>query len=449
MLQTRPQKLDPISVNLDPESSPSSSLEETASDDPPDGGKAWIVVLGSSLALFSTTGVINAYGFFQSYYTDVLLSQSSSTTISLIGALQICLVYAGGPITGKLFDAYGLKILLPLGSFLVVLSLMLISLCQQNRPYQFFLVQGVLSGIGNSMIFTPAVAVMGHWFKRRRAYALGIVVAGSSLGGVVYPIMLQQLKDRVGFPWAVRISGFVTLACLIIAGFTIRTRLPTHKDTIKLSQLVDLNGFRDLRYTLATMSSFLYFYALFIPYFYIEEYARFSGVPLSVSPYLLAIINGCGIPARIIPGFLGDRFGILQIMVPSTVFSGGIVLALWLPSRGSVPVILFSALYGLFSSSYVSMLPAYVAVITPVENFGARLGTMYFFVAVACLVGTPTAGAFVPSFTQEHFNHLIIFTGALLLLSAILLGLAHTTTWKRGHSDMPYIDTIVSLFCEY
>ena len=55
---------------------------------------------------------------------------------------------------------------------------------------------------------------------------------------------------------------------------------------------------------------FRYFYALFIPYFYIEEYAEFNGVTTSISPYLLAILNGCGIPARIIPGFLGDRFGV-------------------------------------------------------------------------------------------------------------------------------------------
>lgn len=53
-----------------------------------------------------------------------------------------------------------------------------------------------------------------------------------------------------------------------------------------------------------------YYYALFIPYFYIEEYARLRGVSSNISPYLLTIINGCGIPARIIPGLLGDRFGV-------------------------------------------------------------------------------------------------------------------------------------------
>ncbi|KAF8510787.1 monocarboxylate permease [Gautieria morchelliformis] len=432
-----PQPQVTNSRSIDPENSPGSSPKDALSTDPPDGGKGWIVVFGSALALFSTTGIINAYGFFQSFYMDVLLSSSSSTTISLIGAVQICLVYAGGPVTGKIFDAHGLNVLLPLGSFLVVLALMLVSLCQQNRPYQFFLVQGVLSGVGNCMIFTPSVAVVGHWFKRRRGYALGIIISGSSLGGVVYPIMLRLLQKKLGFAWAVRIAGFVTLACLIVAILTVKTRLPTDrsKNAITLTQLFDVHGFRDSRYTLATMASFLYFYALFIPYFYIEESAEFNGVPISLSPYLLAIINGCGIPARIIPGILGDRFGVLQMLIPSTIVSGALVLALWLPARGDAPIILFSALYGLFSSSFVSMLPAYIATITPVENFGARLGTLYFFVAIACLVGTPTAGAFIqPSFTQKRLDNLIVFTGVLLLMSAVLIGLAHIVSLRKQRS---------------
>ena len=102
------------------------------------------------------------------------------------------------------------------------------------------------------------MAVVGHWFKRRRGYALGIIIAGSSLGGVVYPVMLRQLQHRFGFPWAVRIAGFVTLACLVVAGLTVKTRLPTSsKKVFTLSKLFDLQGFRDIRYTLATLSAFL------------------------------------------------------------------------------------------------------------------------------------------------------------------------------------------------
>ena len=51
------------------------------------------------------------------------------------------------------------------------------------------------------------------------------------------------------------------------------------------------------------------FYALFIPYFYIQIYASFRGVPSNISSNLLAILNAMNIPSRILPGLLADRFG--------------------------------------------------------------------------------------------------------------------------------------------
>lgn len=49
---------------------------------------------------------------------------------------------------------------------------------------------------------------------------------------------------------------------------------------------------------------------------------------------------------------------------------------------------------------------------------------IYLFVAVATLVGTPTAGAFVLEFNQTNVNRLIIFTGILIIAGALTLGLA-------------------------
>lgn len=55
-IQTSAPQHAPTRQSVDPENNPDSSF-----DDPPDGGKGWIVVIGSALALFSTTGIINAY----------------------------------------------------------------------------------------------------------------------------------------------------------------------------------------------------------------------------------------------------------------------------------------------------------------------------------------------------------------------------------------------------
>ena len=104
--------------------------------------------------------------------------------------------------------------------------------------------------------FNPAVAVLGHWFRRRRAVAIGLTTGGSATGGVIFPIILQRLIPAVGFGWAVRIIAFILLGCLTVSCLTIRTRLPL-SGHISLRTAIDLGGWKDPRYTLATIGGFL------------------------------------------------------------------------------------------------------------------------------------------------------------------------------------------------
>jgi len=400
----------------------------------PEGGlEAWTVIFGASLSFFATFGFVNSYGVFQDYYQTTLLNKSSSSTISLIGAIQLFIMYGGGPVVGRLYDAYGTDVLIPVGSLITVFSLMMVSLAQENQPYQLFLSQGILFGIGISLIFNPALAVASHWFKRKRAYAIGIVAAGSALGGVVYPIMLQRLIPRVGFGWAVRIAAFLTLACLGVGCLTIRTRLPLSR-RVSLRGLIDLDGFRELDYVLTGIGSFLVFYALFTPYFYMELYADSQGVSSNIAAYLLPIINAWGVPSRVLPGMLADKFGALNVLVPCTLVCGIFVLGLWLTAHTAASIIVFSSIYGLCIGAFVSLLPAHVASISPIEKFGARLGSIYMLVAISTLVGTPTAGAFVKTTDQSHFNNLIVFTGVLIVVGGVLLALAGVAARRKRHS---------------
>ncbi|KAI0943342.1 hypothetical protein AcW1_002526 [Taiwanofungus camphoratus] len=290
------------------EGSQSQPLAPPESEFPEGGRKAWSVVFGSFLAFIASFGMVNAYGVFQDYYSTTLIPKSSSSTISLIGAIQLFFLYGAGPIVGKVYDAYGTSILIPLGSFLTVFSLMMVSLAQHDQPYQLFLAHGLLFGMGIACLFNPALAVIGHWFKRKRAYAIGIVASGSSVGGVFFPIMLQRLIASVGFPWAVRAAAFICLGCLTGSCLLIRTRLPPSRN-LSLRGLIDLDGFRDWKYVLAGIGAFLIFYAFWNPYFYIEIYADYQNVRHGLAIYLLPIINAFGLPSRIIPGILADRFG--------------------------------------------------------------------------------------------------------------------------------------------
>jgi hypothetical protein len=80
---------------------------------------------------------------------------------------------------------------------------------------------------------------------RLRATASSLAVTGSSAGGIVFPIILQRLFGSLGFGWAVRVSGFVTLACCLVAIVCCTTRLPPAK---RQGPLLDFTPFKDAKF---------------------------------------------------------------------------------------------------------------------------------------------------------------------------------------------------------
>lgn len=119
---------------------------------------------------------------FQAYYEQYALRSDSSSTISWIGSLQLCLFIGGAFLAGPLFDIGYLTPMLIFGTVLTVLGLMMTSICSQY--WQFLLAQGVCTGLGMSGLITPCVAVVPPYFSSKRALAMGIAATGSSLGQV-------------------------------------------------------------------------------------------------------------------------------------------------------------------------------------------------------------------------------------------------------------------------
>jgi MFS family permease len=131
--------------------------------------------------------------------------------------------------------------------------------------------------------------------------------------------------------------------------------------------------------------------------------------------YLIVFISTFG---RIIPGHLGDRYGVFNVMIVFTVISGILSLCLWLPAKGNASVIVFAALYGVASGTSLTIIAALVAQISDVRELGLRTGALYAVASFGALIGSPIGGAIV---THEHggFSGLKIFTGVTFLVGAV------------------------------
>lgn len=157
----------------------------------------------------------NSFGVFQEYYTSTYppTIASGATAISWIGTIQFCLCPLLGCISGPLFDAGYLKSLVCVGGGLYVLCLMMTSISREY--YQFLLAHGIGVGIGMGLIFSPSVSTLSHHFGRSRwrTLAYGCQATGSSLAGIIFPVLLRQLFPAVGFAWSMRICEY-KVTCL-------------------------------------------------------------------------------------------------------------------------------------------------------------------------------------------------------------------------------------------
>ena len=216
---------------------------------------AWLVVV-------TTWGYVNSFGAFQTYYTSAL--GEAQSTISWVGSVQLWVIFAMSAVSGRALDA-GLFIpTFALGSTIQLVGIFMNSL--SNNFWQLLLAQGFCTGLGSGLIFCPSMGLVTTYFSRNRGIAVAIVTTGNSFGGALYPIMVRQLLPSLGYPWTVRVIGFINLACLSMGLAFMRPRLPPRK----AGPLVEWAAFREVPYLCAVSGFTLVFGAMFFSYYYVS-----------------------------------------------------------------------------------------------------------------------------------------------------------------------------------
>ncbi|CAK7240762.1 MAG: hypothetical protein STHCBS139747_002209 [Sporothrix thermara] len=389
--------------------------------DVPDGGwRAWLLVFGAWCTSFCSFGWINSVGVFQEYYETGPLSTYSSSTVAWIPSLQIFFIMAMGPIIGRLFDSYGPRYIILVGTFMHVFGLMMASI--STSYYQLLLSQGVCSAIGVAAIFQPALNCIPGWFNKRRGAAYGIVSTGSSLGGVIYPIMVSRLIDSIGYGWAMRACAFLILGLLIIANLTIHSRFHAHpnfKPSGSLSRAQLIAPFVEPGFALLLLGMFFLTFGIFVPITYIPVSALATGhVSETLAQYTVSILNALSLFGRLLSGWASDKIGKYNSFIVSCYCAGIVVLALWIPGTSKSAVLAFAALFGFFSGAYISLIASLVAQVSPHKEIGYRTGLVFLVGSVPGLVTSPIAGAILAEHNNTNWVGVKVFSGVLLLVGS-------------------------------
>ncbi|KAH7867880.1 major facilitator superfamily domain-containing protein [Lentinula edodes] len=402
--------------------SPDGSLEQEQITE--EGFKAWCTVIGGFFAITAVFGYQNAFGVYQDVY--VRSGAASAQAVSWIGSTQIALMVALGLPAGKLLDLGYFKAMTIIGSIIYVFSIFMLSIAHTDKYYQLFLSQGLAAGIGAGLVYVPVLGVQTHhWRRRSRPVALGIVITGSSVGGIIFPIMLNNLiaNPNVGFAWAVRASAFVCLGLLVIANILMTTNPPPKNRKKTLTKFNVL--FTDVPYILGVIGAAVSDWGLFFPYFYLQLFAIDKGANPTFSFYLLAILNGSSIPGRIIPNILSHKFGVFNTVAFCTLACSVLTFGLLGVGNSVAALVIFAILYGFFSGGFISLLAPVVASLVQDESeIGIRLGLAYCISSLGILTGNPIAGALLG--TTFPWWRAILFSAVMLLVGLVLILVART-----------------------
>ena len=200
----------------------------------------------------------------------------------------------------------------------------------------------------------------------------------------------------------------------------------------KTRSLLDRAAFTEPPFTLFSLGEFFGFMGLYIPFFYITTFATANGVTNpTLAFYLLIILNASSIFGRIIPNFLADKTGPLNMLIPCSAISA-LLAFIWLGIKTEAGIIIFAILYGFFSGTFVSLPPTTVVSLSPSMGVvGTRMGMSFTFAGFGLLVGNPVAGAILG---RGDWKGLQAFCGATVVLALVCM-IAARLAKVRGASS--------------
>jgi MFS family permease len=299
--------------------------------------------------------------------------------------------------------------------------MMMTSLCTEY--WQVFLAQGLAIGLGSGCLFIPSVAIVSTYFSTKKSLATGIAASGSSIAGIICPIIFHRLEPHIGFGWATRVLAFIMLGTLCLPLTVMRVRVqPAAK-----RPLIDTSAFKEPTFMIFAVACFLGFMGLYIPFFYLPTFAlaKVGGITADFSLYTIAIANAASTFGRILPNYIADKTVPLNIIAPCALISAVLAYA-WIPIHTKGALIAFCILYGFFTGSFVSLPPTTVVTLSPnLGLLGTRMGMIFTFSGLGLLIGSPVAGSILGN--GKNFVGLQVFCANVVVVSAVLLFVASVT----------------------
>ncbi|ETS83598.1 hypothetical protein PFICI_05474 [Pestalotiopsis fici W106-1] len=388
--------------------------------------QAWIVLFGSFCIIWSTYGMLASNGVFLEIWAADQLSIYPQDQLTWINAVHVFITLFLGGLAGIIFDRYGLRALMSLGSILYLAGFFLLAQCREY--WHFMMCYGVAAGIGCALLSTVAMAIIPHWFTRRSGLANGVMMMGGSTGGVMFPQIIRILYENLGWSSCIRILSSILAVLIAIGNICIRART-----TKRIKVEIDFRAFIGPKVAYVLLGIALFDFVLFGALGLLPTYSAYLGYGTSTGYNIVTAMNASSGVGRLVSGLFADKAGPFNVMIMIMIFSLCSAVAFWIPPLQNVYVLyIFAVAFGFGTGSVLSLEPTCIGRLCEVRQIGQFVGMSYVPVSFVTLFSVPIGGKVLTSFGATGFAAFftaILFLSTLSFIVARLAILGYQWKW--------------------
>jgi len=381
----------------------------------------WNVLGVGMMSMAMTMGVVfAAFSFFAVAWMETF-GTSRGETLLILSVAQLLTGFLY-PFTGRAMDRSSLRWIGAAGILCLAAGLLLSSFT--TALWQLLAIYALLMAAANALagaLFSQTLAA--HWFRRRRGLALGVSSIGSSLGALIFPLLVSTLLGVMDWRQTMQLLALVMPLIALPLMLLVVGDSPEQKGIAPDTDFAQPEEQIEAAWTTPMILRERYFWAMLVALVPIvvapvaltgnlAPYAGDLGISAQAAGGMMSIWALCNILGKVSFGYLADRIEqrllYLLALLPSVM---ALLLLLLAPSY--LTLLLAMMALGVGSGGYLPLIGMMISRHFGVLAYGSVVG-LFLMCTRATVLAPPGAG-----WVRDHFGSYDYFWIGVLLLFAL------------------------------
>jgi MFS family permease len=398
----------------------------------------WVIAFASGFVLLLTNGMtLGGLNVFDKPLLDALNeSMGGSVTLAGLKTRDAITLAVGGlmaPIAGAAADRFGVRPLMVVGALCLSVGYFLYSTVDSLS--QIYWIHLLFATTLASCGLVVNVMLISRWFIRDRGLALGIALAGTSLGNGTMPPVNAALMGEFGWRASFAWTSLLPLLLIPVILFVIRERpadlvaqLPPAGRTGASPGVPEgmslAAALRTRNFWLLAFIAMFSFFSIIGTQAHLNLYMLSRGFSQMDAGLSYTVLFYLGLLGKVLNGLLADRLGKKRVFVATLGVMVVGALVLGLPQAGGIWAGL--ALFGLGWGGLYTLLQLLAADYFGPRHLGKILGAITVLDTFGGGLGPPLIGAIRDS--SGSYDQAFLLVGVLVGMAFILATLFHAGT---------------------